>query len=91
VGRRAYLDRIAWTEHEFQPVYLAGVQWVVVHDLDVHDPFFQVVGFDERYAGRELVVELYWMLDCAGGWSACFPVQHTFCNSYACVLASVYA
>ena len=39
-------------EFELQTVRLARIYGVLVEDLDVEEPFLQVVGGDESYAGR---------------------------------------
>jgi hypothetical protein len=38
---------------------MLSVDLTLVHDLNVHKPFSEVVRFHERYAGRELVLQLY--------------------------------
>lgn len=53
-----YLDGVALAKDELQAVHFVGVKRVGVDDADVHDPFLEVLGFYEGYAGRELAVEL---------------------------------
>jgi hypothetical protein len=45
--RGRYLDGIILAEHELQSVHLALVQRVLIHDPDVHEPFLEIVCFDE--------------------------------------------
>ena len=45
-------DWVVVAEDEGEAEDLVGVYRVGVEDLDVHLPFFEVVGFDECDAGR---------------------------------------
>jgi len=51
-------DGIVLAELKLQPVGLVLVQRIIVEDLDVHVPFFEVVGRDERYAWRGVLMQL---------------------------------
>ncbi len=44
---KTYLNRILWSEIEFQPVCLALVYRVRVDDANVHEPCFEVVSRNE--------------------------------------------
>ena len=52
------LDGVVWREAEREAEGFIGVQWVGVEHADVHEPFFEVVGRDEGYAGGCVVVDL---------------------------------
>lgn len=51
-------DGVAVAEHEFETVGLISVERVVVQDLDLHLPYFQVIGGMEEDTWREMVVQL---------------------------------
>ena len=46
-------DWVVVVEAEAKAVDLVEIQGVVVQDLDIHLPFFEVVGGDEGYAWWE--------------------------------------
>jgi hypothetical protein len=48
-----------WRELEFEPVCLVLVEWVVIENLYIYEPFLKIVGRYEVYAGREAVINLY--------------------------------
>lgn len=60
-GRRRlwiYLYRIVLAEHEFEAIHFAVVYWVGVHDADIHEPGFEIIGFDEGDARGSLGAKL---------------------------------
>ena len=67
VGWSTY--RVVVAEFEAETEYLVEVDGVVIEDLDVHLPFFEVVGGDEVDAWREGLVDLNKRV-LGGGWLA---------------------
>lgn len=51
-------DGVAFRECELEAIGLIVVYGVVVEDLDVHVPYFEVVGIDKVDALGELLVDL---------------------------------
>ena len=50
------LDRIILAESQFEAVGLVLVERIVVQDTNVYDPLLIVLGGDEGYARRQVVV-----------------------------------
>lgn len=57
--RKTYFNRILRRKAKLQPIRFALVQRIRVHNLNVHEPGLEVVGFDERDAWWEFLVHLY--------------------------------
>jgi len=51
-------DRVVGGELEAEAVGLIRVEGIIVKDLDVHEPFGEVVGFHELDAGRQVLFGL---------------------------------
>lgn len=49
-----HLNRVVIRKHELETIHLILVDGVVVNDAQVHEPFLEVVGLDERQAGGEV-------------------------------------
>lgn len=50
---RSHTNRIILAKDEFQSKSFAHVDRVVIHDLDVHEPFLEVLRRHKRYAGGQ--------------------------------------
>lgn len=57
-GGEERTDWVVWGKVELEAVDLVHVDWIRVHDLDVHEPDLEIVCRDERDAWGEGALEL---------------------------------
>jgi hypothetical protein len=53
---KEYTNRVGCAKAEAQPEYLVEIEWVCVHDSNIHLPFLKVVRFRNFDARGELLL-----------------------------------